>query len=82
MEQDPFLVVEAMTIAAFTIGCEHAFIYIRGEYPLAFRRISEAIRQARARSYLGPRVMGSSISIEIEVRRGGGAYICGEETAP
>jgi len=72
MERDPFAVVEAMTIAAFATGCEKAFLYVRGEYPLARRRIENAIEQARAYGFL---------ELEVEVRRGAGAYICGEETA-
>jgi NADH-quinone oxidoreductase subunit F len=81
MEYDPFAIVEAMTIAAYAIGCERAFIYIRGEYPLAAQRMTGAIAQARAGGFLGENVMGQGVSLEIEMRRGAGAYICGEETA-
>ena len=70
MENDPFAVVEAMAIAAFATGCEKAFIYVRTEYPLARRRIENAISQSRG-----------LLGVELEVRRGAGAYICGEETA-
>ena len=70
MESDPFAVIEAMSIAAFVTGCEKGFIYIRAEYRLARKRIQNAIAQAQG-----------VIGIEIEVRRGAGAYICGEETA-
>jgi NADH-quinone oxidoreductase subunit F len=73
MEEDPFAVVEAMTIAAFATGCEKSFIYIRGEYPLAAARLRYAIDASRAAGLLG--------GLDIEIRRGGGAYICGEETA-
>jgi NADH-quinone oxidoreductase subunit F len=72
MESDPFGVVEAMAVAAFATGCEKGYLYVRGEYPLARHRIENAIDQARARGL---------IEVEIEVRRGAGAYICGEETA-
>ncbi len=72
MENDPFAVIEGMAVAAFATGCEKGFLYVRTEYPLARKRIEIAIAQARARGMLG---------IEIEVRRGAGAYICGEETA-
>jgi NADH-quinone oxidoreductase subunit F len=72
MERDPFAVVEAMTIAAYATGCERGYLYVRGEYPLARHRIENAIKQARAEGLL---------DFEIEVRRGAGAYICGEETA-
>jgi NADH-quinone oxidoreductase subunit F len=81
MEADPFAIVEAMTIAAYATGCEQGYIYIRGEYPLARRRIEEALAQCRARGLLGADVMGAGLSFDIEVRRGAGAYICGEETA-
>jgi NADH-quinone oxidoreductase subunit F len=72
MEDDPFAVVEGMAIAAFATGCEKGYIYIRDEYPLARRRIADAIAQSRAAGLL---------DLDIEVRRGAGAYICGEETA-
>ena len=72
MERDPFAVIEAMTIAAFATGCERGYLYVRGEYPLARHRIENAIKQARAHGFL---------DFDIEVRRGAGAYICGEETA-
>jgi NADH-quinone oxidoreductase subunit F len=81
MEGDPFAIIEAMTIAAFATGCERAFVYIRGEYPLATHRLQHAIDQARAKKLLGKRIMGRDFDLEIEIRRGGGAYICGEETA-
>jgi NADH-quinone oxidoreductase subunit F len=73
MEGDPFAVVEAMTIAAFAIGAEKAYLYIRGEYPLAEARIRNAIRASAEAGLLG--------DLDFEVRRGAGAYICGEETA-
>ena len=70
-----------MTIAAFATGCERGFIYIRGEYPLAAERLPAAIDVARARGLLGSDIMGRGFQFDIEIRRGGGAYICGEETA-
>ena len=81
MEEDPFGLVEAMTVAAYATGCERGFIYLRGEYPLAYERLSHAIDAARARGFLGERVLGRDFPFDIEIRRGGGAYICGEETA-
>ena len=81
MEGDPFAVVEGMTIAALAGGCEHGYLYVRGEYPLARARIEAAIGQARAHGFLGDDVAGSGMRFDIEVRRGAGAYICGEETA-
>jgi NADH-quinone oxidoreductase subunit F len=81
MEEDPFSVVEAMTIAGFTTSCEQGYLYIRGEYPQATKRLADAIAQARARGLLGDNVMGQGFRFDIELRRGAGAYICGEETA-
>ena len=81
MERDPHAVIEAMIIAAFACGCEHGYLYVRGEYPLARQRIAHAVEQARERGFLGARVMDSAFSFDIEVRAGAGAYICGEETA-
>ncbi|MFT4988451.1 MAG: NADH-quinone oxidoreductase subunit F [Acidimicrobiales bacterium] len=81
MENDPFALIEAMTIAAVTTGAENGWIYIRGEYPLATARIENAIDQARSAGLLGNDIAGSNMAFDIEVRRGAGAYICGEETA-
>jgi NADH-quinone oxidoreductase subunit F len=81
MEEDPFALVEAMTIAGFATGAEKGFIYVRGEYPLAIRRLRHAIAEADKRGFLGADVMGCGFSFEVEVRQGAGAYICGEETA-
>ena len=81
MERDPFAVVEAMTIAAFATGCEQGYLYVRAEYPLARRRIEQAVGQARQHAFLGADVLGRGFAFDIEVRRGAGAYICGEETA-
>lgn len=78
---DPFAIVEAMTIGAFAAGCERGYVYIRGEYPLGARRMQNAIDRAREAGLLGDKVMGRKFSFDIEVRRGAGAYICGEETA-
>jgi NADH-quinone oxidoreductase subunit F len=81
MESDPFGLIEAMTIAGYAAGCERGYLYIRGEYPLATRRLLRAIDAARARGYLGEDVLGAGFSFDVELRRGAGAYICGEETA-
>ncbi len=81
MEHDPFALVESMTIAAFAIGAHRGFLYLRGEYPLAERRMTHAIACARDDGLLGPDILGSGFAFEIEIRRGAGAYICGEETA-
>jgi NADH-quinone oxidoreductase subunit F len=81
MEEDPFALVEAMTIAGYATGCEQGYLYIRGEYPLATARLASAIGQAQVRGLLGGDVMGEGVRFEIQLRRGAGAYICGEETA-
>ncbi len=81
MEQDPFAVIEAMTICGLATGAERGFIYIRGEYPEAEAAIGAAMAQARVAGLLGPNVAGAGAAFDIEIRRGGGAYICGEETA-
>src|SRR5207249_11377368 len=70
MEEDPFAVVEAMTIAAFATGCEQGYIYIRGEYPLAAARLQGALAQARTAGLLGARVMDTPFRFDIELRRG------------
>jgi NADH-quinone oxidoreductase subunit F len=81
MEGDPFAVLEAMTIAALATGCERGFIYVRGEYPLAYERLEAAVHRARTRGLLGNDVMGRGLAFDVEMRKGAGAYICGEETA-
>ncbi|WP_103382048.1 NAD(P)H-dependent oxidoreductase subunit E [Pseudonocardia dioxanivorans] len=81
MEYDPFGLVEAMTVAGWATGCERGYLYIRGEYPLATRRLEHAIEEARRRGFLGADVLGEGFTFDIELRRGAGAYICGEETA-
>jgi NADH-quinone oxidoreductase subunit F len=81
MEGDPFAILEGMTVAALAVGAEKGFIYVRGEYPLAAERLSHAIKAARAENFLGDNILGRGLRFEIEIRRGAGAYICGEETA-
>jgi len=81
MEQDPCALVEALAIMGYACGAEQGYIYIRGEYPLAESRLRTAIEQARSRGFLGPDVMGAGFAFDIDVRRGAGAYIAGEETA-
>ncbi len=80
-EHDPFSVVESMTVAGLATGATRGWIYIRGEYPRAAARLENAITQARSAGFLGDDVAGSGHSFDIELRRGAGAYICGEETA-
>jgi len=81
MEADPFALIEALTIAGFATGAESGWIYVRGEYPLATQRLRAAITQARNAGLLGHDAAGGGRRFDIEIRRGAGAYICGEETA-
>jgi NADP-reducing hydrogenase subunit HndC len=81
IEGDPFSILEAMTIAGYAIGAHEGYIYIRGEYPLAYQRIENAIHQAEARGFLGDHIFGTDYSFHIHPHAGAGAYICGEETA-
>ncbi len=81
MEGDPFAVIEAMTIAGYATGATKGLVYVRGEYPVAERRLINAVGQAREAGLLGVDVAGAGFEFEIEVRLGAGAYICGEETA-
>jgi NADH-quinone oxidoreductase subunit F len=81
MEGDPFALIEAMTIGGYATGCERGFIYLRGEYPQARAILQAAIDEARARGMLGRDVLGHGFAFNVEIRRGAGAYICGEETA-
>ena len=81
MEEDPFAIIESMTIAGYAVGAERGYLYVRGEYPLAIRRLRSAIAQAREAGLVGPSVMGKGVAFDVEIRKGAGAYICGEETA-
>ena len=81
LEGDPFAIIEAMTIAGFAVGADTGFLYLRGEYPAAEVRLAGALTEAHAAGYLGDDITGSGLSFDIEIRRGAGAYICGEETA-
>ena len=81
MEADPFAVVEALTIAGYATGSDIGYVYLRGEYPHAFEALTRAVEAARTRGFLGPDVMGEGFAFDVEIRRGAGAYICGEETA-
>ncbi|MER7572134.1 NADH-ubiquinone oxidoreductase-F iron-sulfur binding region domain-containing protein [Streptomyces sp. NPDC126514] len=81
MEGDPYALIEAMTIAAYATGAHRGYLYLRGEYPRSLARMEHALAQARTRGLLGGDVLGQGWSFDIEIRRGAGAYICGEETA-
>jgi formate dehydrogenase iron-sulfur subunit len=81
MEGDPLSLIEGMTIAALAVGATRGFVYVRSEYPHAFRAMTRAVQAARAEGYLGPDVRGCGQAFELEIRLGAGAYICGEETS-
>jgi NADH-quinone oxidoreductase subunit F len=81
MEDDPHRIIEGMVIAAYAVGASEGYIYVRGEYPQAFRVLSDAITEARRAGVVGGKIFGSNFNFDIEMRLGAGAYICGEETA-
>ena len=81
IEGDPFSLIEAMTIAAYAVGAEAGYIYIRGEYKLGYKRLEKAIHQAEERGLLGNNIFGKDFNFHIHLHAGAGAYICGEETA-
>jgi NADH-quinone oxidoreductase subunit F len=81
MEGDPFAVLEGITIGGFVTGARQGYIYLRGEYPLAAERMQQAIHSANENGFLGENILGRGLHFNIEIRRGAGAYICGEETA-
>jgi NADH-quinone oxidoreductase subunit F len=81
MQKSPHMLVEGIIIAAYAGGINRAFIYIRGEYELQAQKLEAAVEEARAKGYLGERILGSDHALTLWVHRGAGAYICGEETA-
>ncbi len=81
LEGDPHAIIEAMLIAAYAVGSDEGFVYIRGEYRLAISRMKKAIEQARAYGLLGEDIFGSGFDFDLHIHTGAGAYICGEETA-
>ena len=81
MEGDPHKLIEGMAIAAYAIGADEGYIYVRAEYPLAIKRLRKAIADAEARNFLGKNIMGSDFSFDLHIKEGAGAFVCGEETA-
>ncbi|HVI39553.1 MAG TPA: NADH-quinone oxidoreductase subunit NuoF [Anaerovoracaceae bacterium] len=81
LEGDPHSVLEGMIIAGFAIGAKEGYIYCRAEYPLAITRLEIAMKQARAKNLLGKNILGSGFSFDIKIKKGAGAFVCGEETA-
>ena len=81
LESDPHSVLEGMAIAAYAVGADQGFIYVRAEYPLAISRLQNAIKQAKQLGILGSGIFGSPLSLNVDIRIGAGAFVCGEETA-
>jgi NADH:ubiquinone oxidoreductase subunit F (NADH-binding)/(2Fe-2S) ferredoxin len=81
LESDPCLVIEGMLIAGYAVGAQEGYIYLNDKYTVALERLERAIGQAESLGLLGKKIMGSNFSFAIKVKRGGGAYVCGEETA-
>ena len=81
LEGDPHSVIEAMTIAGYAIGANQGYIYIRAEYPIAVKRLSIAINQAKEYGLLGKNIFNSGFNFDLDIRLGAGAFVCGEETA-
>lgn len=81
MEDDPFMLIEGMTIAGLAVGANKGYIYVRSEYPHAIVALNEAIAIAHTHQYLGTNILGSGKAFDLEVRMGAGSYVCGEETA-
>ncbi len=81
LETDPHRVLEGMAIAAYAVGAEQGYVYTRGEYPLAISRMQTAIKQARFNGLLGTQIFDSNFNFRIDIRIGGGVFVCGEETA-
>ena len=81
LEGDPHSVIEGMIIAGYAIGAKEGYVYCRAEYPLAIKRLNQAVSQARKKGFLGKNILGSSFSFDLNVKEGAGAFVCGEETA-
>ncbi|HRU32013.1 MAG TPA: NADH-quinone oxidoreductase subunit NuoF, partial [bacterium] len=81
LEGDPHSIIEGMMIAGYAVGASKGFFYVRAEYPLAIKRIENALEQARSYGLIGENILGTDFSFDIELRRGSGAFVCGEETA-
>ena len=81
MEGDPYKMIEGMTIAAYAVGAENGYIYVRAEYPLSVKRLRMAIEQAEAYGLLGDNILGSGVNFHLHINRGAGAFVCGEGSA-
>jgi NADH-quinone oxidoreductase subunit F len=80
MESYPYRILEGMAIAAYAVGAEKGYLYIRAEYPLAIERVSKAIEVCKQRGLLGGNIFGSGFSLTLKIVPGAGAFVCGEET--
>lgn len=81
LEGDPHAIIEAMAIAAYAVGSDQGYVYVRAEYPIAVNRLEIAIKQAREQGLLGQNILGTGFNFDLEIRLGAGAFVCGEETA-
>ncbi len=81
LEGNPHLVLEGMMIGAFAVGAQQGYVYVRNEYPLAVKHVKTAVQQAKELGLLGDNILGSDFSFDVEIARGGGAFVCGESTA-
>ncbi|MCE9614343.1 MAG: NADH-quinone oxidoreductase subunit NuoF [Lentisphaerae bacterium] len=81
LESDPHRVLEGMALAGYAVGADHGYVYVRAEYPLAVKRLNNAIKQAQKAGLLGPSICDTAFTFNVEVRLGAGAFVCGEETA-
>jgi NADH-quinone oxidoreductase subunit F len=81
LEGNPHLVLEGMMIGAYAVGAQQGYVYVRNEYPLAVKHVKTAVQQAKELGFLGDNILGSDFSFDVEIARGGGAFVCGESTA-
>ncbi len=81
MESYPYRIIEGMIVAAWCVGADEGYLYIRAEYPLAIKRVTEALDKCRERGYLGEKILGTDFSLQLKIAAGAGAFVCGEETA-
>lgn len=81
IESDPHALIEGMLIAAYAIGAKEAIVYVRAEYPLAIKRLQNAIEQVERKGYIGEDILSSGFSCKFRIKAGAGAFVCGEETA-
>jgi NADH-quinone oxidoreductase subunit F len=81
LEGNPHLVLEGMMIGAYAVGAQQGYVYVRNEYPLAVKHVKTAVQQAKEFGFLGDNILGSDFSFDVEIARGGGAFVCGESTA-